>query len=129
MKTIVIDGKEQTVIITKGENETHTRTSFSSSGKPEEYQPGMAKLVTPVDDDYKALYVYVVTSTDLTNWYPVSYGEKYSETKKPRYFKMWVEPDLYSFLKEQKKMMQESVLKRQQQEEQQRQRRQQQQGK
>ena len=66
-------------------------------GEARDYQPGAARLVTPVSQSHGPSMVFVVTSTDRTNWYPVSFGQTFPESEQPRYFLMWTEMDSVSF--------------------------------
>jgi hypothetical protein len=63
------------------------------NAQPEDYQTGAAKLVTPVSESHRPFMVFVLTSIDFTNWYPVSFGQTFPESKQPRYFMMWTEID------------------------------------
>jgi hypothetical protein len=96
VKTEQLDGKEIVhSIVTKENGAMRVRVLGTNAipENPEEYQPGALKKITRPTDTYRDFHVFVVTSTDLTNWYPVSYGEKYPESKQPRYFKLWTEVD------------------------------------
>ena len=67
-------------------NRGKTRTFFNPALAP----GNAAETITPDD---KPCVVYVVTSTDRTNWYPASCGQSFPESKTPRYFKMWTGED------------------------------------
>ena len=67
-------------------------TSFRPALAPE----NAAETVTPDD---KPCVVYVVTSTDRTNWYPASFGQSFPESKTPRYFKIWTGEDRIAVIK------------------------------
>jgi len=70
--------------------------------QPEDYKTGAVKLVTPVSQSSSPFMVFVLTTTDFTNWYPVSFGQTFPESEQPRYFLMWTELDSVSL--QQKKL-------------------------
>ena len=93
----------QTIMVTTNRigNPLTRKYNFGKpSDKVEDYQTGAARLLTPISESYRPFMVFVLTSTDLTNWYPVSFGQTFPESKQPRYFKMWTELDSVSLQQE-----------------------------
>ena len=70
------------------------------ASQPEDYQTGGVRMVTPMSESYRPFKVFVLTSTNLMSWYPVSFGQTFPESKQPRYFRMWPEIDSVSFHQE-----------------------------
>ena len=95
VKTIPGSSGDIVTIVTKEDGGTgiHVRPPVPNPENSAEYQPGVLKKTTTPTETYREFQVLVMTSTNLVNWYPVSYGEKYPETKQPRYFRLWTQID------------------------------------
>jgi hypothetical protein len=97
--TLYVDDTGSSVLVTTvfAKNGREQRRSF----RPALATPAnLAETVTPSSQKDKPCVVYVMTSTDRTNWYPVSFGQTFPESKTPRYFKMWTEEDTLTNLAE-----------------------------